>query len=515
MPASPNPTADLARMYRERIPTAPLSNYDKVIQSRLAPHRFTGGSSGLGFLAPVGNFLKTAVESLDPRFIASEGGRSVEHVYGDARELAKSVVTGEDTLSQSPSARAYQAAGGGFGGALAAALPYVNVATAVVPTTKLLTPAGRVAMGADAIERVAQRQLGQAISQVAPGVRPVSKSILETAAQPNPRVKYYFQTKLNGTTKIVGIDPASDKIVGTAVMVPDVERGQFVLDAMASEKPTAVLKLLSAADELARREFPDNPFPVVPSGDLSVHSRPLVERLMKAGLIDPTYRLPSRTNEITFVPDQAANWARVYDRETLVPIGEQELESSYKNIKSALARSRANQSLGIAGEPVRMTTPSQELARRQMIMSPEARADRLWQMGQVNSENALRGAEQLRRDVLDRATPLVGADEALRIADLYQNPPNSMAEELLGYASVEELILAPLERFIATTMDSYEATMLIDELTTEMAARLATVMPSTYDMGDELFLDAVWATIADLWQEYGGQIGRQLVDTLD
>lgn len=183
MPARPNPAADLARMYRERIPTAPLSNYDKIIQSRLAPHRFTGGSSGLGFLRPVSNFLKTAVESLDPRFIASEGGRSVEHVYGDARELAKSVVTGEDTLSQSPSAQAYQAAGGGLGGALAAALPYVNVATAVVPTTKVFTPAGRVALAADAAERVASRQLGQAISQATPTVRQATADATERLAQ--------------------------------------------------------------------------------------------------------------------------------------------------------------------------------------------------------------------------------------------------------------------------------------------------------------------------------------------
>lgn len=185
MPARPNPMADLARMYRERIPTAPLSNYDKVIQSRLAPHRFTGGSSGLGFLAPVGNFLKTAVESLDPRFIASEGGRSVEHVYGDARELAKSVVTGEDTLSQSPSARAYQAAGGGFGGALAAALPYVNAATTVVPTTKLLTPAGRVALGADAAEKLAQRQIMATVPERPIGIHVSPRSGLETI---NPRV---------------------------------------------------------------------------------------------------------------------------------------------------------------------------------------------------------------------------------------------------------------------------------------------------------------------------------------
>ena len=152
MPNRPAPISDLARMYRERIPTAPKSI------GRLGPVSIGGGGAP-NWLRATGNFLKTAVESLDPRFIASEGGRSVEHVYGDAKELAKSIVTGEDTLSQSPSARAYQAAGGGLEGVLAAALPYINVGTAIVPTTKVLTPAGRVALGADAAEKLAQNQI--------------------------------------------------------------------------------------------------------------------------------------------------------------------------------------------------------------------------------------------------------------------------------------------------------------------------------------------------------------------
>ena len=154
MPARPSPTEDLARMYRERIPIAPKSI------GRQAPAIFSS-SRNFGFLAPVGRFLKTAVESLDPRFIASEGGRSVQHVVGDAKELAKSVVTGEDTLSQSPTARAYQAAGGGAPGVLAAALPYVNVGTAVLPTTKVLTPTGRLAM-AQASQDAVNAKLGQA-----------------------------------------------------------------------------------------------------------------------------------------------------------------------------------------------------------------------------------------------------------------------------------------------------------------------------------------------------------------
>jgi len=158
VPPRPSPTADLARMYRERIPTAPKSI------GRQAPAIFSSGRN-FGFLAPVGRLVKTAVESLDPRFIASEGGRSVQHVVGDATELGRSIITGEDTLSESPTARAYQAAGGGAPGVLAAALPYVNVGTAVLPTTRVLTPTGRLAMSADVAERAGNKLLAEGIAK--------------------------------------------------------------------------------------------------------------------------------------------------------------------------------------------------------------------------------------------------------------------------------------------------------------------------------------------------------------
>lgn len=62
-----------------------------------------------------------------------QGGKSLQHVTGDAKELARSIITGKDTLSQSPTARAYQAAGGGLTGTLAAAGPYLDVGSVVAP----------------------------------------------------------------------------------------------------------------------------------------------------------------------------------------------------------------------------------------------------------------------------------------------------------------------------------------------------------------------------------------------
>lgn len=62
-----------------------------------------------------------------------QGGKSLQHVYGDAKELGRSIITGKDTLSQSPTAKTYQAAGGGLEGALMAAAPYLDVGSVVAP----------------------------------------------------------------------------------------------------------------------------------------------------------------------------------------------------------------------------------------------------------------------------------------------------------------------------------------------------------------------------------------------
>lgn len=62
-----------------------------------------------------------------------QGGKSLEHVGGDAYQLGRSIITGKDTLSESPSAKAWKAAGGGLPGVLAVAGPYLDVGSVVAP----------------------------------------------------------------------------------------------------------------------------------------------------------------------------------------------------------------------------------------------------------------------------------------------------------------------------------------------------------------------------------------------
>lgn len=159
MPPVVNPVSDLARIYRQRVPTQagqPAARSDRFGFGMAT--RPTGQTSS-NPLGAVGRLARTAVESLDPRLILSEGGRSVQHAVGDATELAKSVISGRDTLSQSPTARTYQAAGGGAQGAFAAAMPYVNLASTAAP---FVAPA-RGAL----LERAVARQTADATEQLA------------------------------------------------------------------------------------------------------------------------------------------------------------------------------------------------------------------------------------------------------------------------------------------------------------------------------------------------------------
>jgi hypothetical protein len=133
-----------------------------------------GGLKGLwGVAASPFATVLDVVPGYEPEQVGSfnifqQGGKSLEHVGGDAYQLGRSVLTGKDTLSESPSARAYQAAGEGITGAFAAAMPYVDVATAVYPFAKAATPAGALAIERAAGEAVASRNLAEGIANATP-----------------------------------------------------------------------------------------------------------------------------------------------------------------------------------------------------------------------------------------------------------------------------------------------------------------------------------------------------------
>jgi hypothetical protein len=76
------------------------------------------------------DFQPESVRSVN---LAVSGGNALKHVTGDAYQLGRSIFTGKDTLSESPSAKAYQAAGGGLLGTISAAGPYLELAGTAAP----------------------------------------------------------------------------------------------------------------------------------------------------------------------------------------------------------------------------------------------------------------------------------------------------------------------------------------------------------------------------------------------
>lgn len=135
---SPAYSAALEQLYKKRTEKKP-STWDNALGA-------LKGVAGLA-ISPVATVADIAakpfelipgVPDFNPESVGSvnlfvQGGKSLKHVTGDAYQLGRSIITGKDTLSESPSARAYQAAGGGLPGVLAAAGPYLDVGSVVAP----------------------------------------------------------------------------------------------------------------------------------------------------------------------------------------------------------------------------------------------------------------------------------------------------------------------------------------------------------------------------------------------
>jgi hypothetical protein len=494
----------------------------------LGPYRFSSGPS-FGFLAPVGRFVKTAVESLDPRFIASEGGRSVQHVVGDATELGRSIITGEDTLSESPTARAYQAAGGGAPGVLAAALPYVNVGTAVLPTTKVLTPAGRAALGADAAERLAQKQI--LTTGVTPGVRPrvgIGSTVVETAPAPPPipatgpvpKGMYSIQDA-SGNVRLYQIDDSGN--ISGMLRLQKEPLGFVVSDMSSNPGSPVAANLLAAAKIIGQQQFPETQFPLWPSKSLSQFSRPLVEKLQAAGLVDPNYVLPEvgRLNTIEN-PFGIGGSPPAFERPRLVPISKQEVSQTTRELIQKLAQAKREGRLS----PDTLTRSSElkaELARKlaaeqdQMQGIIQASAQR--QLDRRATQRAAFGVapdQPLSPDqIAMRARSVMGPDDARLALTLLDSPPNEMVEELLSLSDLNELLITPIDDLTRTgTVDRAEVSLYLEDLVTSLQYRLMEVDPGVYNMADERFYDAVLDTVVDIWEDYGGTKGQQIIGAM-
>jgi hypothetical protein len=361
-----------------------------------------------------GSFLKTAVASLDPRFIAEQGGKSVEHVTGDIYQLGRSVLTGEDTLSESPSARAYQAAGEGITGAFAAALPYVDVASLVYPFAKAATPAGALAIERAAGEAVASRNLAEGIANATPSAtrpRAMSADMIEQTGprlttpaadnKPNISIKILPPENEFGDVRLAAIDNRTGFVVGSMLM--ENNDGQMVVRGLVSDSPIAMLKMLAAAKAKAQELSPDLPFPLQPDTSLSIHSRPLVERLQRAGFVDPNFPLPEfdDLNDITasdWAPSRFAIDAMFGGGKEIPPSAYQDVYDSVRRgllqtRREAIAEGKGRLTTSmreITGDPLavdrRLERINPELMQRTAELMPNGEEGVRWLVSSLNDE---------------------------------------------------------------------------------------------------------------------------------
>ena len=138
------------------------------------------------------------------------------------------------------------------------------------------------------------------------------------------------------------------------------------VNGLGATNPTVTPQLIAAAAAEVRKLVGDVKYPLTPDTSLSSTSRPFVERLQQAGLIDPAYKLPpiDNINAITklsgptsFAPKKAGKGATVIDPLSYQP--------GYNEVLKALVESKRQAKL--AGEYGRLTTPSSNLTPKQVV----------------------------------------------------------------------------------------------------------------------------------------------------
>jgi len=148
---------------------------------------------------------------------------------------------------------------------------------------------------------------------------------------------------------------------------PDLQKA--VVDELAATSPMVTPQLISSAAYLIRKTYGDIPFPIQPSTNLSAYSRPFVERLQQAGLVDPGYYLPPI--EAINMVDRGTTPYDISDpdsrgQKVIPPLAYQ---PTYNEVLKALVESKRRAKL--QGEYVRLTTPSSKLAPKRNLLINE------------------------------------------------------------------------------------------------------------------------------------------------
>jgi len=223
-----------------------------------------------------------------------------------------------------------------------------------------ITPATRLA------EAQTQRALPPA--QVAPiEVAPTASRLTPPAFR-----ERQVPTTSRLTLEKLGINDTEDRIIirsfnqdtgeytGAITISYKLATKEAVIDGLGATNPMVTPQLIAAAASEVRKLVGDVKYPLRPSVSLSRFSRPFVERLQQAGLIDPAYKLP----EIDNINDiQKTSGLEIFAFEnpysTSTVIDPLSYTPGYNEVLKALVESKRQAKL--AGKTGRLTTSSKEL----------------------------------------------------------------------------------------------------------------------------------------------------------
>ena len=162
------------------------------------------------------------------------------------------------------------------------------------------TPASRLAEAQAAREltpaQVAPIEVAPATSRLTPPPfreRPVpstSRLTLETVGGQNPDGT--LNTNATRNLFIRSFNQATGEYTGVITIRYDPLAKTALVQGLAATNPMVTPQLIAAAAAEVRKLVGDVKYPLTPSASLSAYSRPFVERLQRAGLIDPDFELP-------------------------------------------------------------------------------------------------------------------------------------------------------------------------------------------------------------------------------
>ena len=233
-------------------------------------------------------------------------------------------------------------------------------------------PARVVDSPATPATRLADAQTQRALppAQVAPiEVAPTTSRLTPPAFRERPvpsssrlTVEKIKEPHLGDGTDIIirSFDQKTGEYTGAITIYYDPISKQAIVNGLGATNPMVTPQLIAAAAAEIRKLVGDVKYPLTPDSSLSTTSRPFVERLQQAGLVDPNYQLPAIDNinavtklsgPETFAPKIPYKTATVIDPLSYQP--------TYNDVLRALVESKRQAKL--AGEYGRLATPSSNL----------------------------------------------------------------------------------------------------------------------------------------------------------